>query len=57
MAGERGGEGEVNGGEDTHTCVVLKRFEPESFPLKYNPTTFEYRIHSVEVDLYYFKYI
>jgi len=26
-------------------------------PLKYNPPTFEYKIHSVEVDLYYFKYL
>ena len=32
-------------------------FEPELFPLKYNPTTFEYKIHFIEVDLYYLKYL
>ena len=32
-------------------------FEAESFPLKYQHTTFEYKIHSIEVDLYYFKYL
>ena len=39
------------------TCVLPKGFEPEFFPLKFNPPTFEYKIHSVEVDLYYFKYL
>ena len=34
-----------------------KGFEPGFFPLKFNPLTFEYKIHSVEVDLYYFKYL
>ena len=32
------------------TCVLSKRFEPKSFPLKFNPSTFEYNIHYVEVD-------
>ena len=39
------------------TYVLLKRFEPESFQLKYNPPTFEYKIYFVEVDLFYFKYL
>jgi len=39
------------------TCVIPEGFEAESFPLKYNPTSSEYKIHSVEVDLYYFKYL
>ena len=39
------------------TCVLSKGFAPESFLLKYNPPTFEYKIHFVEVDLYYFKYL
>ena len=39
------------------TCVLLKGFEPESFPVKFNPPKFEYMIHSVEVDLYYFTYV
>ena len=39
----------------THICVIPERFEPDSFPLKYNPLIFEYKIHSVEVDLHYFK--
>jgi len=30
-------------------------FELESFPLKYQHLTFKYKIHSVEVDLYYLK--
>ena len=34
-----------------------KRFESGSFSLKINLLTFEYKIHSVEVDLYYFKYL
>ena len=41
-------------------CVdlcVLKGFELESFSLKYNHTPSEYKIHFVEVDLYYFQYI
>ena len=42
---------------ERETCVVPKRFEPEYLPLKYNPTSSEYKIHSVEVDLYYFKYL
>ena len=40
-----------------HTCLLSKGFEPESFQLKYNLSTFEYKIHSVEVDVYYFKYL
>jgi len=39
------------------TCVLPKGFELESFQLKYNPPTFKYNIHSLEVDLYYFKYL
>ena len=35
----------------------LVSFEAESFPLKYQHPIFEYKIHSVEVDLYYFKYL
>ena len=38
-------------------CVLPKRFEAESFPLKYEHLTFEYKMHSVKVDLYYFKYL
>ena len=41
----------------SETCVLPKGFEPESFQLKYNPPTFEYKIHTVKVDLYYFKSI
>jgi len=37
------------------TCVIPERFEAESFPLKYNTTTSECKIDSVEVDLHYFK--
>ena len=40
-----------------YTCVLPKGFELKSFQLKYNSLTFEYKIHSVEVDLYYFKYL
>jgi len=39
----------------THTCVIPDGFEAKSFPHKYNLTIFEYKIHSVEVDLHYFK--
>ena len=42
---------------ERETCVLTKGFEPKSFPLKFNPPTFEYKIHYVEVDLYYFKYL
>ena len=35
----------------THTCVLPKGLEPKFFQLKYNPLTFEYKIHSVEVDI------
>ena len=42
---------------ERYTCVLLKGFEAESFPLKYQHPTFEYKIHSIEVDLYYFKYL
>ena len=31
------------------TCVLPKVFEPESFQLKYNPPTFEYKIHSLKL--------
>ena len=34
----------------THTCVIPEGFEAEFFSLKYNPTTSECKIHSVEVD-------
>ena len=34
-----------------------RRIRAESFSLKYNPTTFEYKIHLVEVDIYYLKYL
>ena len=47
---------------ERETCVILKGFEAESFPLKYNPIplkynpmTFEYKIHSIEVDIHYLK--
>ena len=39
----------------THTCVIPEGFEVEFFPPKYNPTTSECKVHSVEVDLHYFK--
>ena len=39
----------------THTCIILEGFEAESFLLKYNPTTSECKVHSIEVDLHYFK--
>jgi len=42
---------------NTHTCILPKGFELGSFSLKFNPTTSEYKIYSVEVDLYYFKYL
>ena len=32
-----------------------ERFEHELFPLKFNATIFKYKIHSIEVDLYYVK--
>jgi len=35
--------------------VVPKGFEAESFPLKYNLTRSECKIHSVEAYLHYFK--
>ena len=35
-----------------YTFVIPKGFEAESFPLKYNPTTSECKIHSFEVDIY-----
>ena len=43
----------------THTlsCALQKVFEPKSFPHKFNHSIFEYKIHSIEVDLYYFKYL
>ena len=41
----------------THTYVLQKGFEAESFTHKYQHPTFEYKIYSVEVDLYYFKYL
>ena len=40
---------------EIETLVVPEGFEPESFPLKYQHPTFKYKIHSVEVDLYYLK--
>ena len=40
-----------------HTYVLPKGFEAESFPLKFNPPTIKYKIHTVKVDLYYFKYL
>ena len=49
-----------NPSRTTQVCVDLcpsRSFEAKSFPLKFNPPTFEYKIHSVEVDLYYFKYL
>jgi len=39
------------------TCVSPEGFEAESFPFKYQHPTFEYKIHSFKVDLYYFKYL
>ena len=36
---------------------LSKGFEAESFSLKYQHPIFENKIHSVEVDLYYFKYL
>ena len=42
----------------THIWVRLVPFrKPETFPLKYQLQTFKYKIHSVEVNLYYFKYL
>ena len=38
----------------THTRA-WEGFEHEPFPLKFNATVFKYKIHSVEVDLYYLK--
>jgi len=43
--------------EITYGGVLAKGFEVESFSLKFNPLTFEYKIHSIEVDLNYFKYL
>ena len=40
---------------ERETSVIPEGFETESFPLKYNPTTSGCKIHSVEVDLHYFK--
>jgi len=37
------------------TRVIPVGFEAESFPLKYDPITFECKIDSVEIDLHYFK--
>ena len=34
-------------------CVLPTGFDPEFFLLKFNSLTFEYKINSVEVDLYY----
>jgi len=42
---------------ERETCVIPEGFEPESFPLKYNPTTFEYKTYSIEADLYCLKYL
>ena len=49
-----------------YVCVIPEGFEDESFPLKYNITSSEYKIHSVEVNyiisniykpkIKYFKY-
>jgi len=36
----------------TETCVITEEFEVESFPLRYNPTISECKIHFVEVNLY-----
>ena len=47
----------INKERERETCVLSKGFEPGFFPLKYQHPTFEYKIHSVEVDLYYFKYL
>jgi len=41
----------------THTRVLPKGFEGESFSLEFNSLKFGYMIHSVEVDLYSFKYL
>ena len=45
----------INQGLCVQTCVLLKRFEAESFSLKYQHLTFKCKIHSVEVDLYYLQ--
>ena len=37
--------------------IYAEGFKPESFSLKANPTTFKYKIHSVNVDLHYLKYV
>ena len=39
----------------TMPCAMSKVFNTESFPFKYDYTTSECKIHSVEVDLHYFK--
>ena len=38
-----------------YAWLLLEGFEYKSFPLKFNLITFKYKIHSVEVDLYYLK--
>ena len=40
---------------EREACVFPKGFDPESFSLKFNPPTFEYKIHSVEFDLTLFQ--
>ena len=40
---------------DVHAQTYIHIHTYTSFPLKYNLTTSECEIHSVEVDLYYFK--
>jgi len=42
---------------ERESCVIPEGLEPQSFSLKYNHKSSEYKIHSVEVDLYYFKYL
>ena len=39
------------------TCIVPEGFEADVFSLKYQHLTFEYKIHFVEVDLYYLKHL
>ena len=36
-------------------CVIPEGLEADSFPVKYNHTSSDYKVHSVEIDLYYFK--
>jgi len=41
--------------QERETCVIPGGFEAVSFPLKYNPTTSQCKIHYFKIDLHYLK--